>query len=90
MAIKPAQSIPLSYYSWGMALLRHGDLAGAVLQFEMANQKGPHWADPLKTWGDVLMKQGKPQEAQAMYNETLKYAPNWKDLKVSIKSGSTH
>jgi hypothetical protein len=39
-----------------------------------ANQRGPHWADPLKAWGDVLVKQGKTKEA-------LKYAPNWKQLK---------
>ena len=39
-----------------------------------ANQRRPHWADPLKAWGDVLVKQGKTKEA-------LKYAPNWKQLK---------
>ena len=69
---------------WGMALMRHGDLAGAAVQFAMASQKGPHWADPLKAWGDVLMMQGKAQEAQAKYAEALKYAPNWKELKEAI------
>ena len=46
-----------------------------------ANQRGPHWADPLKAWGDVLVKQGKTKEALAKYDEALKYAPNWKQLK---------
>jgi predicted negative regulator of RcsB-dependent stress response len=46
-----------------------------------ANQRGSHWADPLKALGDVLVKQGKTKEALAKYNEALKYAPNWKQLK---------
>ncbi len=35
----------------------------------------------LKAWGDVLAKQGKTKEAIAKYDEALKYAPNWKQLK---------
>jgi predicted negative regulator of RcsB-dependent stress response len=35
----------------------------------------------LKVWGDVLVKQGKIKEALAKYDEALKYAPNWKQLK---------
>jgi predicted negative regulator of RcsB-dependent stress response len=46
-----------------------------------ANQRGPHWADPLKAWGDVLVKQGHPKEALLRYSEALKYAPNWAALK---------
>jgi tetratricopeptide (TPR) repeat protein len=83
-AIKLAPSIPSSYYSWGMALMRHGNLSGAAVQFATANLKGPHWADPLKAWGDVLIKQGKPKEALAKYNLALQYAPNWKELKEAI------
>jgi hypothetical protein len=46
-----------------------------------ANQKGPHWADPLKAWGDVLVKQGKTKGSLVKYDDALKYAPNWKQLK---------
>jgi len=46
-----------------------------------ANQKGPHWADPLKAWGDVLAKQGKIKDVLTKYDEALKYAPNWAALK---------
>lgn len=35
----------------------------------------------MKAWGDVLVKQGKTSEALAKYDEALKYAPNWKELK---------
>jgi Tetratricopeptide repeat len=38
-------------------------------------------ADLLKAWGDVLAKQGNSKDALAKYDEALKYAPNWKQLK---------
>lgn len=57
------------------------DLEGAAAKFKNAHQKGPHWADPLKAWGDVLLKRGKTQEALAKGDEALKYAPVWKQLK---------
>ncbi len=79
--VKLAPSIPSGYYSWGTALARHGELAGAAAKLELAHQNGPHWADPLKAWGDVLVNQGNTKDALAKYDEALKYAPNWKQLK---------
>ncbi len=76
-----APDLPAGYYSWGVALARHGDLPGAIAKLQAANQRGPHWADPLKAWGDVLVKQGHPKDALAKYDEALKYAPNWAALK---------
>jgi hypothetical protein len=46
-----------------------------------ANLRGPHWADPLKAWGDVLAAQGKFRRALAKYDEALRYAPRWTQLK---------
>jgi len=80
-AIKLAPSIPSGYYSYGMALLKHGDLSHAAEQLQLANQKGPNWADPLKAWGDVLLKQGKKGEALEKYQEALKLAPKWTQLR---------
>jgi hypothetical protein len=80
-AVKLGPSLPAGYYSWGLALAKHGDLDGAVAKFKNANQKGPRWADPLKAWGDVLAKQGKTKDALAKYDEAIKCAPNWKQLK---------
>jgi tetratricopeptide (TPR) repeat protein len=54
---------PAAYYSWGLALARHGDLGGAPAKFSDAHQHGPNWADPLKSWGDVLAQQGKSADA---------------------------
>jgi tetratricopeptide (TPR) repeat protein len=65
---------------WGVALAKHGDLNAAAATFQLANQKGLHWADPLKAWGDVHAKQGRTDEALAKYDEALRYPPNWKQL----------
>jgi tetratricopeptide (TPR) repeat protein len=70
-AVKLGPSIPSGYYSWGVALAKHGNLGDVAAKFTEANRHGPHWADPLKAWGDVLAK----------YDEALKYAPNWAALK---------
>jgi tetratricopeptide (TPR) repeat protein len=84
-----APDLPAVYYSWGVALAKHGDLSGAEAKLKDANQRGPHWADPLKAWGDVLVKQGKSKEAFAKYEEAIKYAPNWKALK-EVREAATN
>jgi tetratricopeptide (TPR) repeat protein len=80
-AVKLAPSIPSPYYSWGVALAKHGNLDAAAAKLKDANERGPHWADPLKAWGDALAKQGHTKEALAKYDAALKLAPNWKQLK---------
>jgi hypothetical protein len=39
-----------------MALAQRGNLDAAAAKLKSANQKRPHWGDPLKSWGDVLLK----------------------------------
>ncbi len=87
-SVKLAPSTPAGYYSWGLALAKHGDLVGAAEKFKEANQKGPHWADPLKAWGDVLVRQGNARDALARYDDALKYAPNWKELKEAREAAA--
>jgi tetratricopeptide (TPR) repeat protein len=70
-------SIPFAYAEWGAALLARGDLAGAIAKFKLANQKGPHFADPLEGWGEALMAQNRSDLALAKFAEAEKYAPNW-------------
>jgi tetratricopeptide (TPR) repeat protein len=76
-----APDLPAGYYSWGVALLRHGELAGAEAKLADANRRGPHWADPLKAWGDVLAKRRDTKAALARYDEAIRYAPGWKQLR---------
>ena len=80
-AVALAPDLPAGYYSWGVALARHGDLADAIARLSAANQRGPHWADPLKAWGDVLARQGRWKEALAKYDAALKFAPAWAQLR---------
>ena len=72
-----APSIPFAYADWGKALLARGDADGAIAKFTLANQKGPHFADPLEGWGEALMAQNRSDLALAKFAEAEKYAPNW-------------
>ena len=80
-AVAIAPDLPAGYYSWGVALAKHGDLAEAAAKLSAAHTRGPHWADPLKAWGDVLARQGRWREALAKYDEALKVAPAWAALR---------
>ncbi len=80
-AVALAPDLPAGYYHWGLALARHGDFAGAIAKLQAAHQRGPHGADPLKAWGNMLVKQGHFKQALGEYAEALKYAPSWTALK---------
>lgn len=76
-AAKFSPSIPLVFVDWGRMLLAKGDLDGAVAKFEIANRKGPHFADPLELWGEALVARNRSDLALAKFAEAAKYAPNW-------------
>lgn len=86
-AVALARDLPAAYYSWGQALARRNDYAGAEAKLRESARRGPHWADPRKALGDVLIQQGKIKPALEAYDEALKYAPNWKALK-DARSGA--
>jgi tetratricopeptide (TPR) repeat protein len=87
-AVALAPHLPAAYYSWGVALAKHGNLSDAITKLKDANLKGPHWADPLKAWGDVLVMQGQDKKALVKYDEALRYAPNWKQLKEARETAA--
>ena len=62
LSVELAPDLPAGHYSWGAALARHGDLVGAESKLKDANKRGPHWADPLKVWGDVLIRRGNAKD----------------------------
>ena len=72
-----APSWPFSYYEWGRVLLKRGQPDAAIAQFNIANQKGPHFADPIECWGEALMAKGQSHRALEKFAEAEKYAPNW-------------
>ncbi len=76
-AAAAAPSIPFAYADWGAMLLAKHDLDGAIAKFEIAHQKGPHFADPLEMWGEALIAKSRSDLAVAKFEEAAKYAPNW-------------
>ena len=70
-------SIPFTDALWGQALLKRGQPDAAIEKFKLANQKGPHFADPLEGWGEALMAKNQSHLALAKFAEAEKYAPNW-------------
>jgi hypothetical protein len=76
-AVKAASSIPFAYADWGEMLLHKGDYDAAIAKFKLANEKGPHFADPLEMWGEALIGKNRSDLALAKFEEAAKYAPNW-------------
>lgn len=72
-----APSIPFAETDWGMALLARDKSDEAIEKFKLANQKGPHFADPLEGWGEALMAKNQSHLALAKFAEAEKCAPNW-------------
>jgi tetratricopeptide (TPR) repeat protein len=76
-ATELAPSIPFAFTDWGQMLLEKGDPDAAIVQYTIAHQKGPHFADPLEGWGEALMAKNQSHLALAKFAEADKYAPNW-------------
>jgi tetratricopeptide (TPR) repeat protein len=76
-AVDDAPSIPFAYADWGQSMLARGKPDDAIAKFTIANQKGPHFADPLEMWGEALMAKNRSDLALAKFSEAEKYAPNW-------------
>ena len=76
-AEKAEPSIPFADAAWGQALLERGDPDAAIAKLTLANQKGPHFADPLDFWGEALMAKNHSDLALVKFEEVAKYAPNW-------------
>jgi tetratricopeptide (TPR) repeat protein len=72
--------LPNVYLARGRWEMDNGDLKAAAADLSTASAKAPHYADPLKAWGDVLAREGQWKAALAKYDEALKYAPAWAEL----------
>ncbi len=74
-AVHDGPSLPFAETDWGQALLARGKPDDAIAKFTLANQKGPHFADPLEGWGEALMAKNQSHLALAKFAEAEKYAP---------------
>jgi tetratricopeptide (TPR) repeat protein len=88
--LKIGPDLPQIYLHRGLSEMRHGDVKAAGADFATATEKAPHYADPFKAWGDLLASQGKWAEAQSKYEEALKYAPAWQQLKQARDDAAKH
>jgi tetratricopeptide (TPR) repeat protein len=75
--VAAAPSLPAAYEDWGRMKLAKGDATGAATQFELANRKGSHFADPLEGSGEALMARNQSHLALEKFAEADKYAPDW-------------
>ena len=55
-AVKMTPLLPMASTAWGRVLLNRGQTDRAIAQFEIANTRGPHFADPLSWWGEALLE----------------------------------
>ena len=78
--LRLAPDLPTIYLHRGQYELEHGDLNGAAADFSTASAKAPHFADPLKAWGDLLAREGRWKPALVKYDAALNYAPVWAEL----------
>jgi tetratricopeptide (TPR) repeat protein len=76
-AARQTSSLPQWYEGWGRMLLRLGDADAAIDKARAAQERGPHWADPLELWGEALMAKRDYAGAVARFAEADKDAPRW-------------
>jgi tetratricopeptide (TPR) repeat protein len=89
-AVNADPSLPLADAEWGQALLARGQPDDAIAKFTLANQKGPHFADPLEGWGEALMAKNRSDLALAKFAQADKYAPNWGRLHLKWGEALTY
>ena len=89
-AVLHAPSLPFAYADWGEMLLRRGDYDAAIVKFKLANDKGPHFADPLEMCGEALMQKNRSDLALPKFEEAAKYAPNWGRLHLKWGEALTY
>jgi tetratricopeptide (TPR) repeat protein len=78
--INHSPDLPFDYMARGVSEENRGDLKSAEADLKKASSTAPHFADPIKLYGDLLAREGRWKEAFAKYEEALKYAPNWPNL----------
>jgi Flp pilus assembly protein TadD len=72
--------LPEPHYRYGLFLVSNQEAARARREFELAHLYGPHWAEPLKSLGDLDLQAVDEAGAIENYNEALRYAPKWSGL----------
>lgn len=90
---KTAKEKAEDYYQSGLTLLAAGDEDRAMLQFRNVFLYDGFHKDARKTYADVLMKEGKVQEAYSQYLRLIEQYPDTADVRqilaeISIRNGN--
>lgn len=85
-----APDLPWVYLYRGLSESAAGETNSAESDFAASARVAPHYADPLKAWGDLLAKQGHWPLALAKYQQAHAYAPNWPALNDAIAAAKHH
>jgi predicted negative regulator of RcsB-dependent stress response len=83
-SIAAAPDLPFPYNEYGKSLLAEHAWNEAISYFSAAHDRGLHWADPLKFWGDALAAQGQWSPAAIKYKAALAEAPQWEAAKAAL------
>jgi tetratricopeptide (TPR) repeat protein len=75
-----APSIPFTHVDEGRVWLKAGNLGRSLASFSEAHRRSPRFADPLKYWGDVLVRRGDYDGALRRYAMAAERAPRWGSL----------
>jgi hypothetical protein len=73
-AVRLAPNLPATYYSWLVALARHGDFNGARSKLKGCESARTSLGGSAQSLGDAPAKTGRRTDALAKYDETMKYA----------------
>jgi hypothetical protein len=79
-AVALAPELSAVYYSWGVALARHGNSPVAEAKLKDANQRG----------AACSRSSARRKMRWQSTTEALKYAPNWKELKEVRNAAAEH
>jgi tetratricopeptide (TPR) repeat protein len=88
--IRTAPDLPFVYMARGLSEINRGDLHAAEADLRKASANAPHFADPLKDYGDLLAREGRWEAALAKYDQALKYAPAWQALQQARDQAASH
>jgi len=78
--LRVGPSLSPVYLYRGISAMQRNELKLAEADLAAASERSPHWADPLKSWGDLLARQGRWKDALQKYEQALQYAPAWQAL----------
>jgi hypothetical protein len=76
--------LPNVYLARGRWEMGRGDLKAAEADLSIAATKAPRYADPWKSWGDLLAQEGRWKAAASKYEAAVKSAPAWPDLRQAV------